>query len=71
MSATDNLFVHSALPPVTNLKHIQVIKLDYKKKWNLNSQAVKKGVAHAKKTVWKNRRSNLPELLLLNIFPLS
>ena len=37
-------------------KHIQVIKLNYKKKWNLhkNSQAVKNGAAHAKKTTaWK------------------
>ena len=42
-------------------KHIQVIKLNYKKKWNLhkNSQAVKKGAAHAKndsiKKLWNPR----------------
>ena len=46
--------MHFALPPAT--KHIQVIKLNYKKKWSLhkNSQVVKKGVAHAKKCRWKN-----------------
>ena len=42
-------------------KHIQVTKLNYKKKWNLhkNSQAVKKGAAHVKndsmKKLWNPR----------------
>ena len=41
-TVTDNLFMHSLLPPA--IKHIQVIKLNYKKRWNLhkNSQTVKK-----------------------------
>ena len=41
-AVTDNLFMHSSLPPAT--KHFQVIKLNYKKRWNLhkNSQTVKK-----------------------------
>ena len=36
--------------------NIQVIKLNYKKRWNLHKkrQTVKKGVAHAKKTAWKS-----------------
>ena len=46
---TDDLLMHSSLPPAT--KHIQAIKLNYKKRWNLhkNSQTVKKDAAHAKR----------------------
>ena len=53
-SVTDDLVVHSELSPAT--KHIQIIMLNCKKNWNLhkNSQAVKKGATHAKKTAWKS-----------------
>ena len=48
-AVTDDLFMHSSLPPAT--KHIQVIKLNYKKRWNLhkNSQTVKKSCGPCKK----------------------
>jgi len=52
-AVTDDLFMHSSLPPTA--KHIQVIKLNYKKRWNLhkNSQAVKKVWPMQKMTAWK------------------
>jgi len=61
-AVTDNLFMHSALPPAT--KTHSVIKLNYKKKWNLhkNRQAVKK--------VWQHEKSceiqgDSPELVVM------
>ena len=52
-SVTDDLFVPSALPPKTNTHSSYQVKLQKEVISTQNSQALKKGAAHAKKDSMK------------------